>query len=439
MKISALSVFPQSFESFLSSPVVSRAIRGGIAEFEAVDIKEYAGGSFRHIDDSPYGGGPGMLLRVDTLKRALDSVRRPESHVVLLSPKGRRFNQQVAHEYASLEHLVLICGHYEGVDARIGRYIDEEVSIGDYILTGGELSAMVISDAVIRLLRGSLRASSTEEESFESGLLEYPQYTHPYEFESECVPDVLLTGNQKEIGAWRLLHSLMDTVRLRPDLLPPDGRIFFYGDFVLKRTAAATYERELSALRFLEGRLPVPAVADTHLSGDYGYILTSRIKGKPLSDPAVIRNRNRLVKSAAAALKTLWLVDIQECPSDRRLRKELAEKRRLVESGSVYLFSSEYSSSQELYEYLSENRMAEDLVFCHGTFDLSDIIVDNNGIAGFTGLSRCGVADRWKDIALCFSRLCEITDISIEEFCSLLGVEPEPEKLHYYTLLARIS
>lgn len=400
MKISALSVFPESFDSFLSTPVVSRAIDKGAVRFEAVDIKAFAGGSFRHIDDSPYGGGPGMLIRIDTLKRALDAVRKPGSHVVLLSPKGRRFDQQVAHEFASMEHLVLICGHYEGVDARISRYIDEEISIGDYILTGGELSAMVISDSVIRLLKGSLRDSSTEEESFESGLLEYPQYTHPYEFDGEAVPEVLLSGNQGEIRKWRQKHSIMDTVRLRPDLLPPEGKVLFYDALVLKRNSKEMHKRELAALEFLKGRLPVAEVIDSFEAEEAGYILTSRIKGRPLSDPSVVRNRNRLVKSAAAALKTLWRVDISDWP-----------------------------------DMEPDEEVAKDLVFSHGSSCLGDIIVDGNGIAGFTGLSRCCIADRWRDISLCYNSLCLLTDITLEEFCSLLGVEPEKEKLNYFSFL----
>ena len=219
MRISLLSIFPESFDSFRVSSVVRKAERNGMLDLDVTDIRDYAEGSFRKIDDSPYGGGPGMVLRVDTVSKAIASVRGEKTRVVLLSPKGVRFDQKKAHEYAGLDHLVLVCGHYEGFDARVSNYVDEELSIGDFILTGGEIAAMAVCDSVVRLLDGSLREGSAEDESFETGLLEYPHYTHPYEFDGNKVPDVLLSGNHEAVRRWRMEKALEETRRLRPDLL----------------------------------------------------------------------------------------------------------------------------------------------------------------------------------------------------------------------------
>ncbi|MCF0261836.1 MAG: tRNA (guanosine(37)-N1)-methyltransferase TrmD [Sphaerochaetaceae bacterium] len=219
MKISVLTIFPSLFDSFLKSPVIERAIKKGLLDLEILDIKEYADGCFRKIDDSPYGGGPGMILRVDTLCQALDAVKTDKSKVVLFSPKGCKYNQIKAHEYKELEHLILVCGHYEGVDARFESYVDEMLSIGDYVMTGGELAAQVVCDSVVRLIKGSLRDGATEQESFENGLLEYPQYTHPYEFRGVKVPDILLSGNHGLIEKWKQEQAVSETQKFRPDML----------------------------------------------------------------------------------------------------------------------------------------------------------------------------------------------------------------------------
>lgn len=241
MKISILTMFPQLFDSFREGPVVQRAVRKESLQLEIVDIKEFAPGSFRHIDDSPFGGGAGMVMRCQPVLDALRSVREKAASkergisgdtaesgensgtvVAALTPAGSGFDQKMAHRYAELDHLILLCGHYEGMDERIYRHVDEEISIGDYILTGGEIAAMAVSDAVTRLLPGSLRGESTAEESFENGLLEYPQYTQPAVYEGEAVPEVLLSGNHAKIRRWRLKESLRRTVMRRPDLL--EGR-----------------------------------------------------------------------------------------------------------------------------------------------------------------------------------------------------------------------
>lgn len=222
MKITILTMFPQLFDSFREGPVVQRAIRKGSLQLEIMDIKEFAPGSFRHIDDSPFGGGAGMVMRCQPVLDALRSVREEDSVAVAMTPAGTVFCQNIARRYAQMEHLILLCGHYEGMDERIYRHVDEELSVGDYILTGGEIAAMAVSDAVIRLLPGALRDESTSEESFENGLLEYPQYTQPAVYEGEAVPDVLLSGNHGKIRRWRLKESLRKTLERRPDLL--EGR-----------------------------------------------------------------------------------------------------------------------------------------------------------------------------------------------------------------------
>ncbi len=219
MKITILTMCPDLFTYMEKAPVMVRAIKEGRLELEIVDFREYTEGSFRKIDDSPYGGGRGMIIRCQPVADALEAVRRENSHVVLLSPKGRTYTQAKAREYSGLEHLILICGHYEGFDARIFSFADEVISIGDYVLTGGELAAQVVADSAIRLLKGSLREGSAEEESFEQGLLEYPQYTRPPEFRGMKVPEILLSGDHEAIRKWREDQSRILTGTMRPDLL----------------------------------------------------------------------------------------------------------------------------------------------------------------------------------------------------------------------------
>ena len=240
MKITILTMFPQLFDGFLQSPVVQRAIRKEVLQLEIVDIKEFAPGSFRHIDDSPFGGGAGMVMRCQPVLDALRYVKgEAPCFTVALSPAGAAFCQKTARRYSGLGHLILICGHYEGMDERIYSHADEELSIGDYILTGGEIAAVAVADAVIRLLPGALRNESTAEESFEDGLLEYPQYTQPAVYEGEAVPEVLLSGNHEKIRKWRLRESLRRTLERRPDLL--EGRSFTKEEEEMLRELRTSY------------------------------------------------------------------------------------------------------------------------------------------------------------------------------------------------------
>ena len=219
MKISILTMCPEFFVFFWESHLIKRSQEKGLLQLDIIDFRDYAGGSFRKIDDSPYGGGRGMVIRCQPVVDALDSCRTENSHAVLLSPKGKLFCQDKAREYAEKDHLILICGHYEGFDARIYPYADELLSVGDYIVSGGEIPAMAVTDAVVRLLDGSLREGSADEESFEDGLLEYPQYTRPAEFRGQKVPEVLLSGDHEAIRRWREEAALGMTEKYRPDLL----------------------------------------------------------------------------------------------------------------------------------------------------------------------------------------------------------------------------
>jgi tRNA (guanine37-N1)-methyltransferase len=222
MRIDLISLFPNIFDSFKQESIVKRSILRGIVSISAIDPRGFCSDKHNQADDYPFGGGPGMLLKAEPLSLAIEECRKDcEPHILNLSPVGSVFNQAKARELASKEHLVLICGHYEGIDQRvIDRYVDEEISIGDYILSGGEVAAMVVVDTIIRLVPGVLgSASSAVDESFEDSLLEYPQYTRPYEFNGEFVPDVLLSGNHKEIAAWRRTQAIKRTWQKRVDLL----------------------------------------------------------------------------------------------------------------------------------------------------------------------------------------------------------------------------
>jgi tRNA (guanine37-N1)-methyltransferase len=224
--VHVVTIFPGQFPGPLGESITGRALAEGKLSLATVDPREFTTDRHRSVDDYPYGGGPGMVMRPGPLVSAIESVRRPESRLVLLSPSGRLFTQALATELAREAHLVLVCGRYEGVDERVSLLTGaEEVSIGDYVLTGGELAAMVVLDAVIRLLPGVLGSSdSSRDESHADGLLEYPQYTRPAEFRDLRVPEVLLSGHHAQVAAWRHQQALQRTLERRPDLLRPDQR-----------------------------------------------------------------------------------------------------------------------------------------------------------------------------------------------------------------------
>ncbi len=222
MRIDLLTLFPEFFRSPLSESMLQRAQTLGAVEFRVINLREFTIDRHQVADDRPFGGGPGMVMKIEPLAAAIQAARQedPEVKIYLLSPQGPVFSQAKAGELAGLKHLMLICGHYEGVDDRIKYYIDGMLSIGDYILTGGEIPALAVVDAVTRLLPGVLGGEgSALDESFQTGLLEYPHYTRPREFDGHEVPQVLLAGNHRVIEAWRRQQSLRRTVERRPDLL----------------------------------------------------------------------------------------------------------------------------------------------------------------------------------------------------------------------------
>ncbi|MFH1618907.1 MAG: tRNA (guanosine(37)-N1)-methyltransferase TrmD [bacterium] len=220
MKIDIVTLFPSMVEGPLSGSIVGRARREGILKLGFANPRDFADDSRGTVDDRPYGGGPGMLMMAEPIRRALKSVKKKGSLTVLLSPCGRKLDQRLARELAGMKHLILICGHYEGVDARIVPEFDMELSIGDYILTGGEPAAVVVTDCVTRLLPGVLKKEgAASEETFKDWLLEAPQYTRPSVWRRKKVPGILTGGNHAEIARWRREQSLALTKKRRPDLM----------------------------------------------------------------------------------------------------------------------------------------------------------------------------------------------------------------------------
>lgn len=223
MQIDIVTLFPALCKGVLSESVIGRAWKEGIVKINLVDLRDYTHDVRKTVDDKPYGGGAGMVLRPEPLFECLQDIRTPEAKIVLMCPQGARFTQAIARRYAStVEHLILVCGHYEGVDERVRQCLmDEELSIGDYVLTNGAIAASVVTDAVVRLLPGALgNDESSSDESFSNEpLLEYPQFTRPEDYKGMRVPEILLSGNHQEIDAWRLEQRVLRTVSRRPDLL----------------------------------------------------------------------------------------------------------------------------------------------------------------------------------------------------------------------------
>jgi tRNA (guanine37-N1)-methyltransferase len=226
VKIDILTTFPEMFSPVLSTSILERAQEGGVIAVAAHDLRQWSTDPHHTTDDSPFGGGPGMVMKPDPFFAAVEALRCPpeaecREEIVLLCPQGERFDQGVARELAERDHLILLCGHYEGVDERVRQHLaTRAISIGDYVLTGGELPAMVLIDAVARLLPGALGAEEgAQTDSFADGLLEYPQYTRPAEFRGWRIPDVLLSGHHEQIRRWRRKESLRRTKQVRPDLL----------------------------------------------------------------------------------------------------------------------------------------------------------------------------------------------------------------------------
>lgn len=219
MKISILTLFPHMFDNFLTESIVKRAIDKKLVDVEVIDIRSFSKLNNNQVDDTPYGGGAGMVMMVEPVVDAINSVKCPDSKVYLMSPAGKTFKQCDAINLSKEKHIILICGHYEGIDERISYYIDGEISIGDFILTGGEIPAMAVSDAVIRLLDGVIKEESYTNDSFSESLLDYPSYTKPPIYDGHEVPEVLMSGHHKNIDEWRKNEQIKRTQERRPDLL----------------------------------------------------------------------------------------------------------------------------------------------------------------------------------------------------------------------------
>lgn len=223
MKISILTLFPEMFSGPFDHSIIKNAKEKKLVNIDFVNIREFGIGRHKTVDDKPYGGGHGMILKVDVLEKAIaqtkdKNIDAKSQKIVLLSPHGKTFNQKMALKFSNLKHLILVCGHYEGVDERIKKFIDLELSVGDFIVTGGEIPAMLVTDAITRLIKGVLKEGVTSTESF-SELLEYPQYTKPNTYKNFSVPPILLSGDHGKIKSWRDKASIETTTKLRPDLL----------------------------------------------------------------------------------------------------------------------------------------------------------------------------------------------------------------------------
>lgn len=234
MKITIITLFPEMFIGPFDHSIIKKAKEKGLVEIEFVNIRDFGIGNHRMVDDTEYGGGVGMVMKVDVIHKAIEEARskkqeaRKREKVVLLSATGKTYDQKKAQSFSKLDHLILICGHYEGIDARIKTYIDEEISIGDFILTGGEIPAILIADSITRLIPGVLPKGAAEDESFsevnDQVLLEYPHYTNPRSYEGHDVPEILLSGNHPKIDEWRQHEALEATKKMRPDLLKKRNR-----------------------------------------------------------------------------------------------------------------------------------------------------------------------------------------------------------------------
>ena len=225
MKFKVLTLFENMFNGFLNESIIKRAIEEEKIDVSIHDIRKYSKDKHHHVDDTPYGGGSGMLLKCEPIFNAVEDIKEKNSKVIMMSPDGEKLTQKKAYELSKEKDLIIICGHYEGFDERINSIVDEKISIGDYVLTGGELPAMVLIDAVTRLVKGVIKEESHLNDSFNDNLLDYPQYTKPREYKGMKVPDVLLSGNHKKIDEWRKQEAIKKTKKVRPDLLDENETI----------------------------------------------------------------------------------------------------------------------------------------------------------------------------------------------------------------------
>lgn len=222
MKIDIITLFPEMFTGFLNESIINRAIKKGLVTINVINLRDYSTDKHKRVDDYPYGGGSGMVLMPDPVFRAVDDIKTSDSIVILMTPQGSTYKQKTAYDLTKYKHIIIICGHYEGFDERIRTLADYEISIGDYVLTGGELASMVVSDSIVRLLDGVIKEDSHLNDSFNNNLLDYPNYTHPEEYRGMKVPEVLLSGHHENIKKWRMDEQIKRTKERRPDLIKED-------------------------------------------------------------------------------------------------------------------------------------------------------------------------------------------------------------------------
>ena len=301
MKIDILTLFPGMFEGFKSESIIKRAIEDKKVEINTINFRDFAKNKHKKVDDTPYGGGNGMVLMCQPIFDAVESVKKENSKVILLSPQGTPYNQEKAYELSKEEHLIFICGHYEGFDERIKTICDEEISIGDYVLTGGELPSMVITDSIVRLIPGVIEELSHKNESFNDNLLDYPTYTKPRNYKGIKVPEVLLSGDHKKIDEWRNDERLKVTKEKRPDLLTKKVKLEKKGIKGIKEKKNKIFIDDIKNIKVTE-------VKDIKKTGIYKIFRTKDINAITVLDPKLITGYKLKGKAKEKSVEKILIV-----------------------------------------------------------------------------------------------------------------------------------
>ncbi len=298
MKIDILTLFPDMFNGFKSESIIKRAIDGDKVSINTINFRDFATNKHKKVDDTPYGGGSGMVLMCQPIFDAVDNIKTEKSKVILLSPQGEKFSQKKAYDLSKEEHLIFICGHYEGFDERIKSICDEEISIGDYVLTGGELPAMVICDSVVRLIPGVIDDESSKNESFNDNLLDYPTYTKPRNYKGMQVPEVLLSGNHEKINKWRNEKRLKITSEKRPDLLKNKVKIEKKG---IKENKNKIYIDDIKNIKVTE-------IKQARKTGNYKISRNEEIKAITILNPHLINGYKLKGKNGSNSVNKILIV-----------------------------------------------------------------------------------------------------------------------------------
>jgi tRNA (guanine37-N1)-methyltransferase len=298
MKIDILTLFPNMFNGFKDESIIKRAIDDEKVTINTINFRDFATNKHKKVDDTPYGGGSGMVLMCQPIFDAVESIRKKNSKVILLSPQGKTFSQEKAYELSKEEHLIFICGHYEGFDERIKTICDDEISIGDYVLTGGELPAMVVCDSVVRLIPGVIDGESVKNESFNDNLLDYPTYTKPRNYKGMKVPDVLLSGNHEKIKQWRKEKRLLITNEKRPDLLENKVKLERSG---LKKNKNKIYVDDIKNIKVTE-------VKQVKKTGIYKVSRDDKIRAITILNPSMITGYKLKGKNSSNSVNKILVV-----------------------------------------------------------------------------------------------------------------------------------